>query len=375
MARTLEAAVLVLAMLASSLVGSAAAQDRQRTTTSKPFNFFVSGHSLNDNPFAQYLAGLARGQGYEPRWNQQIVIGSPIGWRTWGGKGNWSGYREGKNANDRRDMDVVRELREKRGPDSYQFLIVAEGHNTAAILRWHQPARFLRHFHERLVEGNPAGKTFLYEPWESVTDLSNPAPWIKLERAASKTWGCVVDRINMSLEHEGRSDRVAALPIGSGLTTLIERAQGERLPGISGATTLDTMKRIFHDDVHLTRPGIYYAALLTYIGVTGETPSAFWHPPEVTKEQAASLSSVAMQFYRSHGQASRPKLEDCRKLMLESFCDDWNSYVPSKWVGPVRDCKPFFARSNTAIERFEYANPFVFDAKSDASYWFPPLPR
>lgn len=360
----------------SAVAQSGARKSEPATPSGKAFNFFISGHSLNDNPLPEYLAALAGGQGYKPRWNQQMVVGSPIGWRTWGGKGNWTGYREGKNANGQNNMDVVRELRERRGPDAYQALIVAEGHNTLAIVRWHEPARYLRHFHELLIEGNPSGKTYLYEPWEDITDLANPTPWIKLERDASKVWSCVVDRINMSLEHEGRPDRVGSLPIGSGLTTLVERATTEKLPGISGATVTETMKRIFHDNVHLNRIGIYYAALLTYMGVTGETPSKFWQPPGITNEQAASLQQVALQFHRSSVQAKRPMaLQDCRRLLLDTFCDDWNRYVPSKWVGPVHDCKPYFARTNMAVERFETPNPFVFDPQSDAAYWHKPPPR
>ncbi len=368
--------VAVCALAVALQVGPLSAQIAKRdiappSAERKPLNYFISGHSLTDNPLPQFIAGIALGHGLQPRWNQQVLVGSPISWRTWGGKGSWQGYREGKNANDRKGLDLLREFRERRGAEAYQSLIIAEGHNTAAVLRHHDTVRYLRHFHERLIEGNPAGTTFLYEPWESIVDLANPGPWINLERDASKIWGCVVDRVNISLAHEGRPDRIKTLPIGAGLTTLIEEATKAPLAGISGATATDTVKVILIDDVHLTRVGLYYAALLTYMGITGEQAIGAWHPPVVTPEQAKSLQQVAQKFHDARALQPKTTLHDCRRLMANSFCDDWNRYVPSKWVGPVHDCKPYFSRETSAREKFGAQNPRVFDAATDASYWLP----
>ncbi|MCF6289183.1 MAG: hypothetical protein L3J53_08130, partial [Proteobacteria bacterium] len=74
-------------------------------TTNK--NIFISGHSLIDNPFAEFLEGISTDKGITYNWNQQIGIGSPIRVRTSGNSSppnNWQGYNTGKNR-DSFDMD------------------------------------------------------------------------------------------------------------------------------------------------------------------------------------------------------------------------------------------------------------------------------
>lgn len=338
----------------------------------KQLRFFNSGHSLNDDPFPGYLAAIAKSKGYAVDWEQQLVVGSPIGWRVYADnpdKSQFAGYRIGKNRHDRQGMDVIKELRRK---DAYDALIIAEGHNTVAVLRWHQTHRFLRHFHDRLVEGNPSGTTYLYEPWESMRDKLTPAPWMALERDASKIWSCVTDRINKSLDLVGRKDRVANLPIGAAVVELVDRATNGTVAGVTGKSLSDTMNRIFLDDVHLTPMGLYYSALVSFAGITGEDVKGVWQPSNITKQQATSLQEVATAFHEYRRTTyQQPDLAGCRRLMTDSFCKRWNDYVPSKWVGPVNDCESFFSHQSYEPANFESYNPLHFDPSEREDYWLP----
>jgi hypothetical protein len=370
-ARQAALAALLAPCIAGPASGQQASEPAAVRDTSQSIRFFISGHSLSDNPLAEYLSAVSASGGYRTSWNQQINIGAPIVGRTRGDYNNpvwWLGYKSGKN-NGRHDMDVVAEL--KANP--YDFLIIVEGHHTVKTLRWNDTVRYLRHFHERLVDGNPKATTYFYEPWEGIKDMSNPRPWVALEREATKIWGCVPTRINRSLEHEGRSDRVKSLPIAAGLADLVDRVTTQEVKGISGPNIAATMKRLFSDDVHITRFGYYYVALLNYIGITGRKPDGVWKPDFMSPEVAATLQEIAWSFYEKRKAEYRPlTLPQCIKFMTDSFCDAWNKQVPNQWAPPINDCKDFFGRQTATLDRFDVQNPFVFDAATEGKYWFPP---
>src|ERR1700752_3843257 len=61
-------------------------------------SFFISGHSLTDNPYADYLVHITKSLGVSSEYNQQIVIGSPLRVRTRGNDPNskdFPGYQLG----------------------------------------------------------------------------------------------------------------------------------------------------------------------------------------------------------------------------------------------------------------------------------------
>jgi hypothetical protein len=337
----------------------------------KRLNFFLSSHSETDDPFGDYLAAVLKSKGYLANWNQQIIIGSPIEWRIFADKdrSTFAGYRQGKNRDGATGLDVVKELGQ---PDRYDVLLIAEGHNTVAVLRWHETERTVRSFHDRLVAGNPKGTTYLIEPWESFKEKSKPEPWMALERDATKIWGCVVERVNLGLAHEGREDRVASLPIAAALVHLVDRAALGTVPGLTRGSQDATMDALFKDDVHPTHLGLYYVALATFVGTTGQSAVGAWHPPAVSLEEAEALQKIVDEFFEQRKTSyEQPDLAGCRRLMADSFCERWNAYVPNKWVGPSHDCVQFFDRESYVTELFDKANPLYFDPAKEEGYWLP----
>ena len=337
----------------------------------KRLNFFLSSHSETDDPFGGYLAAVLKSKDYQTNWNQQIIVGSPIGWRIFADKDRsmFAGYRQGKNRDGATGLDVVEELRQ---PDRYDVLLLAEGHNTVAVLRWHETQRMLRNFHDRLVAGNPKGTTYLIEPWESFKDKSDPKPWMALERDASKIWGCVVERVNLGLAHERREDRVASLPLAAALVDLVDRAVLGTVPGLSRDSQAATMDALFIDDVHPTKLGLYYVALATFVGTTGQSAVGAWHPNTMSPEEAEALQKIVDEFFEQRKTSyEQPDLAACRRLMADSFCEQWNAYVPNEWVGPSHDCVQYFDRESYVTELFDTANPLYFDPAKEDGYWLP----
>lgn len=329
---------------------------------------FISGHSLSDNPLADHVLAIASSLGGSnaAKYNQQIVIGSPIRVRTEAQR-DFSGYSLGKNRSGD-NMNVINELRNPQtlGGDRYDTLVIAERHDLLQALQWEDTVRHVRHFHDRLLAGNAAGRTYFYETWFDVSSKANPSAWIAHERAASGAWQCIATRINHSLAAEGRNDRITSLPVGAALADLAERATQGTVPGITGSSTTATMNNLFIDNVHVTTTGMYYAALVTYAAIYQRSPVGASVPSGVSSAAAASLQSLAWSYVSNFYANTQPQsLDSCRTQVAQTFCPVYWNYRNDP--GSVASCTSFFSTTNAS-------NPLYYAAGSDASYWFPAPP-
>lgn len=335
-----------------------------------PRRFFLSGHSLTDNPYGNYIKAIGDSQGAPLGWNQQIVIGSPVRARTRGNHykdGVWDGYAAGKDR-DGRPVNVLAEFARRADP-LYDTLIVTEAHGTVAQLLWNDTVRFLRHFHERLIEHNSAARTFVVEPWETIKDLSNPTPWVENERNATVAWSCVVTRINTSLAHEGRKDRLSTIPTAPALAALVDAIASDRAPAVlrEGGTRA-ALARLLPDGVHLSNRGFFFAAALTYMQMTGRQLTKPWYPSNAfSASEALALQEFAWNFLEDRKRNFSPLgLPACRRHIATRYCGTWNLYVPDQWQTKQDHCSDAFMREDAST------NPLVFDAQRDKAYWYGP---
>lgn len=351
-----------------------------------PARVFISGHSLVDQPLPADLAAIAASLGPPLQWNRQYMVGSSIRARVRGAKAppgetGWSGYRQGSNR-EGENLDVLAELRQPRtvsgGP--YDVLLITEEHGLLGTLVWNDTVRYLRHYHDRFIAANPAGRTLFYEPWLDLDDKNDPRRWIAYERAASPLWQCLATRINLSLAAQGRSDRIESLPAGLALAGLIERAtQGPGVPGISAAGVRATVDRLVKDQVHLTRLGSYYAALVSYAVLYGRSPLGAWAPAEVDAQQAHSLQTVAWQIisdYRAHHRAL--PLASCHQVLTQSFINTYWSYVRDTFwrqeLGALHAQARWWRHVllwQWRLRRDHADNPLHYDPSTDNAYWLP----
>jgi len=330
---------------------------------------FVTGHSLTDNPLGDHVVAIANSLGGSNagKYNQQIVLGSPIRVRT-EAQGSFSGYSTGKNRSGD-NMNVINELRNPAtlGGDRYDTLVIAENHNLLEMLQWENTVRHLRHFHERLLAGNAAGRTYFYETWKDISSKSNPSAWIAHERAASGAWQCIAARVNHSLAAESRNDRITPLPVGAALADLVERATQGNVAGVTGSSTTETVNRLFSDDVHLTTTGMYYAALVTYAAVYQRSPVGATVPSGVSSTAGASLQTLAWDYVQGfYANYTPPTLDSCRTQVAQSFCPVYWNYRGQG--GNAAGCTSTFSATNANT------NPLYYAAGSDASYWYPAPP-
>lgn len=295
-----------------------------------PERIFVSSHSLINEPIPSDLAAIAAHFGFKVSWNRQYLEGSSIKQRSRGdaeGGAPWVGYAKGFNYKNA-PADVLAEFRRPtHHPDQpYDTLLITEQHGVLSSLIWQDTARHLRDFHDRFIAYNPDGVTYFYESWLSLDSKSDPRRWIAYERAAAPVWRCVVAQINATIAAEGRRDRIVSLPAALALAGLIERAtQGGGVPGITRESVHATVGSIVEDQVHLTRLGNYYMALVTFAYMFPQSPRGAWYPAEITPQQAVVLQEIAASITAEPLPPSM-SIEDCRSYVRSSFMWTYLSY-------------------------------------------------
>jgi hypothetical protein len=347
-----------------------------------PEKIFLSGHSLTNRPFPEYLERIVRAAGLSFTWNRQYLEGSTIQQRTSGGprRSGWEGYRSGIDRNDR-PIDVLAEFKVAgQTPDTrYDALVITERNSLLSEVLWYDTVRALRNYQDAFAASNPGGATYFFEPWFRI-DKNDPQRWIAYETAASPAWGCVVTAVNASLEADGRADRIIPVPVALGLARLVERSLGPaRLPGLSDASDHDVLDKLFSDDVHPTPATAYYTALFFFAKVWDRSPVGAWAPEDMDKALVKTLQDTA---YSVAGQTRRDAgmdLASCRSYMGWSF--QWtfwpfmNDMSLRKDLGYMK-ARLVLAKHMLGSVRYFWKNqppnPFADPKTLKGHYWLPP---
>lgn len=334
-----------------------------QTASATPQTLFFSGHSLLENPVPQDVREIAKSLGQLSFYEQQNIAGSPIRVRTRGlnpRATQWTGYQSGYNRWGS-NLDILAELARPsrpQWPHRYDALIITERHDLLGSLIWEDTLFHLRHFHDRLVEANPAANTWLYQPWWSIPDKNNPRHWIDYERAASPIWRCLATRINLDLQTQGRPDRVFTIPANQALAELVDRSLNSHLEGFSVGSARTRLDALFRDDVHLTRLGSYYVALVTYASVFRHSPQGAWAPVDVTAKQAQALQTLAWDVVRQEAASVPLSVAQCGHSIRTSFCSTFWSFV--KRPDQIKACQQHFGDHQPS-------NPFRVEAHPSKS--------
>jgi hypothetical protein len=314
---------------------------------------------LTDDPLADYVATIAQSLGRDFDYNQQIGIGSPIRVRTLGDSWNntdWPGYKKGKNKNGSFDMNVIAELENPQtlgAGEKYDTLVITERHDILGTIQWEDTTGLLRHYHDRLIDGNADGQTLFYHSWLDI-DKSAPMNWITHEKNALVAWECVANKVNHTLEADGRKERLKVLPVGAALVEFVEQILADKVTGMSG-TTSQKLNMIFNDNVHLTQLGVYYAALVTYASVFGSSPVGAAVPAGVNAQPAADMQSIAWNFvqgYYAAPMSGQHTMEACRTFVSQNVCASFWTLLGNP--GNITGCQNHFSNPNST----NGSNPF-----------------
>jgi len=322
---------------------------------------FLSGHSLTDNPLPDHVLIIAQSLGKDFNFNEQIGIGSPMRVRTKGASFDapgWPGYSTGKNR-EGSDMNVIEELLAPKtlgAGELYDTLVITERHDVLGTIWWEDTFGFLRHYHDRLIDGNPAGHTLFYHSWLDV-DKNAPETWINHEKNALYAWECVATKVNLTLAAEGRADRVETLPAGAALVNLVERILNDEVSGITG-TTPQKLDRIFSDNVHMTPLGVYYLALVTYASIFRASPVGAAVPEGVDAAPAGDMQTIAWDFVRAYYSQPTPgehTMEECRSFISQNVCASFWTVLNSP--DQIASCQNDFANASAEQNPFRWPDP------------------
>lgn len=286
----------------------------------------LSGHSLTDNPIGDYLEQLADQRERDYGWEQQIVIGSPLRFRTRGensSDASFSGYSLGKNR-EGNEKDLLQELASPTAigaSERYDTLIVTERHDIMDVIQWEDTVPLLRHYHDRLREHESSVRTLFYQSWPDI-DRSNPQEWIAYQTEELAAWECAASKVNLSLQRDSAPQAVSVLPVAVALAKFVERVLAGSVPG---ATGLDA---VFTDDVHVTELGAYVAAAAAYsatfqVSPVGATPPSGIEAGAATVALEVAWEVVSKYLGAGSGQWNRT-MDECR-TRLSALCPKYRS--------------------------------------------------
>jgi hypothetical protein len=333
-----------LVMLFAEVYAGSKVESESKSSAS----FFISGHSLIDNPFADYLVQIIKSFRIESEYNQQIVIGSPIRVRTRGNNPDskdFSGYQLGKNR-EGSGMEILKELRSRSTIRSkqYDYLIITERHDLLSAVIWEGTDKYLRHYRDQFVMNNN-GRVYFFVPWLGIMNRKNVTSWIAYEKNALSAWECVVSKVNHDLVLK-QSPPVYIIPANVALAELVKRLiSGSVVEELGNRSDFDRLGWLFSDDVHLTKIGIYYIALVTYALIFDSSPENAWFPKEIGGKMAMNLQSAALEIASNKStNITDIDLVRCSTLFAESFCNVYWDYVGQGQH--IQSCRSHFAREN-----------------------------
>lgn len=366
------ATVVLLAMLAFGASGEAHAPSLSLPApiAADADRLFISGHSLTDRPLPDMLEAMAIGVGRQLSWQRQHVGGSSIRQRTAGSDGapQGSGFAAGTDR-DGNPIDVLSEFNASAAAGPYDVLIITEWHRVLDAMWREGTAAHLRAFQDRFIGSNPAGLTYFFAPWASLSDPADPGDWIDYERRASPIWQCMVDNVNRGLAADARDDRIHFIPASLALAELVARlTSGEAVAGFEDVRIAEAIALLFTDRVHLTELGTYFIAAVTYATVFGGEAAASV-PASLDATRAESLRLLATSFvdqWREQQQLAASG--DCEAVPLD-FIVAYTGYMEKTYARPEVGYLRARARRVRDIGRFIwalwYAAPVIAPASID----------
>lgn len=300
-----------------SLAGTAAADTRVR--------IFVSGHSLTDRPFPDYVAEIAKTNGITMQWGMHHLPGSSILQRL----RDKDAIFAAPPGRDEQQSELPTSQRSIPGRDNdrYDIMIITEQHRVLDSLIWQNTVQSLRDYQDRFIAANASGKTYFYAPWISLSDRSNPGDWIDYERQALPIWQCIVSQVNQDLAAEGRADRIEFIPTSWALARLVAHMTANAdVDGFEGLDTAAKIDALFADDVHLSRLGSYYVAAVSYSTLYSDNLPAS-SPPSLDAGQAEAVRRFATSFMKEYRAAPLPSDEACSSGISLAFASHYAAYT------------------------------------------------
>ncbi len=345
------------------------AEVKQQAKANEPVQLMITGHSLTDRPIPEYLEHIATAAGHKLEWQRQMGLGSTLKWRARQGEAppekEWRGYREGFNRGETKGLDIVAEIRNPKtvsGP--YDIAIVAEGHNIMRHARWNQTVEYLRHLHDLMAEVQPDVVTWSYHGWLGLKDAADPKEFLAFNAAEVPVWECITTRTNETLAAEGRPQNVRDLPMSHAIGVLVEHLVQNRIRGLPESAKERIALFVYDpppstNPVHITNLGKYYAALVTYGFVFGQSPVGTQAPPGLeakaeTLEDLRKLAAEVVEGYAAKRKAEGPRTMKWCSQYTAALCEQHHAFIEGPNPHQIKACQRYYGGDESP-----FSKPFV----------------
>ena len=247
------------------------------------------GHSLIGPHQPTMLDQMLTARGIDAPVSSQIINGAPLHY-------NWDhGFlAEGVDA------------RERLAVGDVTHVVLTEALPLDVHMQWSDPAGTILQYLDAAYEANPDAQVFLQETWHDRRSGTADAPtdadpganvdWrTRLDDDLPK-WQSIVDDVNS--RRPDNSKPVRLLPVGQAFAALDDAARAGQVPG------LPNLDPLFPDHIHLSNAGHYFAALVQFAVITGQSPEGLptrindrWGQPYKTPppETAAAMQRIVAQ--------------------------------------------------------------------------------
>ncbi len=203
--------------------------------------FFI-GHSLVGWDFPFLLEEMAKDLGHQHTQNLSFIIGAPLKWI-------WDRGNEAHGSNFTQELPS----------GNYDHLVITEAlpitnHITDAVI-------YAPQYYGLVLQGNPEAVLYIYQTWpELIVD-----DWFGQIEDERIYWEQIADAAGAA--HPNAATPLI-VPAGPALAELRRRIEAGQVPGIA-----DVRGSIFVDDIHMTRLGNYFIAMVQYATLYKRCPS------------------------------------------------------------------------------------------------------
>ena len=254
-------------------------------------------------------------------------------------------------------MNVINELANPTTigvGEVYDSLVITERHDILDTSMWEYSNSLLHHYHNRLLTGNPAAITYLYHSWWSM-DFDNIQEWIDHQVLEVKAYECVAEKVNLTLENEGKPRAIENIPTALALADLVTRILKDKVPGFSG-TDVEKMDLLFNDNVHLNTEAIFYMAAVSYASLIKSSPEGIIIPPEIATDTGIALLLIAWQSVSDY-QANfiAPTMSQCRNIIETQLCSSYFNIHDR--ADQIPFCQDWITDNNFLYNPFHWPDP------------------
>lgn len=246
------------------------------------------GHSLLSNIMPVHIVEIATGLGKQLALDVQLQVGAPL-------QLQWEGHAASPHSgwpDNPRQRDLRTEI--PVASPRYDVLVLTERVAIASTVQYHDSVGFSKLWRDLAVQYNPNTRLYMYTTWVGYGNeqfwpgIPGIAEWRQRTEADGLIWEKLVADTNAVITS---GPEFQIIPGHRAMMALYDAVVAGSLPWTGGNMTF-----FIEDGIHLTRPGLYYIALVQVATLYKMSPVGAPIPSDVSLTQAQALQLQQMAW-------------------------------------------------------------------------------